>query len=347
MEITESKVEEILNKILNQLEKGKIIIGDEELGEWTFYVKLLNENSKINNGELSFKIQNKGKLNKYLKDYLSVAKKFYIKDKDYYDLSEQSFCEKLILDLIVNATNFDLNNFEAYVKQRMEMIKEDLKAEEKIVGQYLNTDILVETKKNKSNLEGPYKFNIKFDNNLESFNLPSVCFGKIDDELFVYSIQGEKEKQTNWLAKKLDRHFRKANKDVDMQDEILSQVSVSALVSLTIFLAYFKTLGVKKITAYNFMPLRYDSKHQTQMLRLKEEHKEAFEEENNRNQFNITNRFFNTLVRYAHHFNIDFDYDDVCEKLEMKLKNNNQNNENIILDIENAVINGLESLKIQ
>ena len=275
-----------------------------------------------------------------------IATKFYLTDKDYYDLNEQSFCEKLVLDLIVNATNFDLNNFEAYVKQRTEMLKEDLIIQEKVVGQYLGSDIMIETTKNKSNLEGPFKFNIKFDNNLESFNLPSVCFGKIDDELFVYSIQGEKEKQTNSLSKKMDRHLRKANKDVDMEDEILSQVSVSALASLTIFLTYFKNQGVKKITAQNFMPLRYDSKYQTQMLKLKEEQKNKFEEEHDRNQFNITNRFFNTLIRYAHHFNEDFDYDDVCDKLELKLKNNKKNSENILFDIENSVLDGVQTLKI-
>lgn len=193
----EINVEEILNKILSQTEVGKVEIGEEEFGKWTYYVKLLNENSKTNKGELSLKIHNKQELIQNLKEYLTYAIKFYEKDKFYYDLSEKSLYEKLVLDLLVNATNYDFNNIEAYVKQRTEMLKEDLTQNEMlgehiVVGEYLNADILIKITKNTSNLEGPYKFGVMFDNNFDSFNLPSVTFGKIKDEVFIYCLQGER-----------------------------------------------------------------------------------------------------------------------------------------------------------
>ena len=72
----------------------------------------------------------------------------------------------------------------------------------------------------------------------ESFVLPNITFGQVEDKVVVYAVQGMKEKQYNTLSKKLDRHFRKLNKDVDMEDEILSQVSVNALVSVVCFMAY-------------------------------------------------------------------------------------------------------------
>lgn len=346
MEINNAYIEQILKRIFSQTENGKIQIGDEESAKWTYYVELLNEESqKENNGEISIKVRNHKKFIENLKQYLIIAKDFYEKDKFYFDINNESFHEKLILDLFINATNFDLNNIENYIEQRTEMLKdENLICPLIVVGKYLDTDILVEIRRNVSNLEGPYKFKIMLDNNYDSFHLPSVTFGKVGDEVFIYCIQGEKEKQTNPLAKRLDRHFRKANKNVDMTDEILSQVSVSALVSLTIFLAYQKTLGVKKVSAYNFMPLRYETAHNTQMLRLTDEEKKLeFEQMHDRNQFNITNKFFNTLIRYAHHFNIDFENDEVCEKLELSLGNSTEVGDNIIQDIEKAVLNGLES----
>ena len=207
-------------------------------------------------------------------------------------------------------------------------------------------DIIIEIKKNLSNLEGPYKFNVIFDNNFDTFHLPSITFGKIKDELFVYCVQGEKEKQNNMLAKKLDRHFRKANKDVDMQDEMLSQVSVSALISLVIFLTYNKMKGIEKVTAYNFMPIRYNSNLIAGLLKAKsDEARKEFEENHDRNQYNITNRFFNTIMRYVHHFNLDIEYDDICEKLMFKLNNSeNKNCENIVYDIEKAVIDGFKNV---
>lgn len=344
MEINETYIEEILTKILSQSENGKVEIGNENTVRWIYYVRLFNENTKRSNrGEVAVKIQNRKKLIKSLKEYLILAKEFYQKDKDYYELSEADFHEKLILNLLVNTTNFDLNNIENYVKQRIAMLKEEMDCSSVVLGEYMGSELCVSIVKNVANLEGPYKFQIKFSNMDETYYLPSVTFGRIDDEVFIYCLQGSKGKQTNALAKKLDRHFRKANKGVDMEDEILSQVSVSALVALTIFLAYQKAYGVKKVSAYNFMPIRYETTCRTKMLKLNDKiSKRKFLEEHDRNQFNISNKFFYTLIRYAHHFGIDYDYDDICEKLEFELKNNNIDLDNIIYDIEQVVLDGLE-----
>lgn len=341
MKINNIYVEQVLKRVLSQTEKGKIEIGKDNYAKWSFFVKLFsNESAETNNGELSIKIQNKEKLIENIKQYLIVAEKFYQNDKFYFDFDDKSFHEKLVLDLFINATNFDLNNFEKYVEQKLLMIKgTDLTCDQFVMGEYLGVDIVGEIRKNSSNLEGPYKFEIVFDNNFESFILPSITFGKINDELFIYCIQGEKEKQTNKLSKQLDRHFRKANKGVDMEDEILSQVSVSALVSLVIFLAHEKKQGVKKINAYNFMPIRYNSNLTAKLNRAKnEELKQELEQIHDRNQYNITNKFFNTLIRYAHHFNLEFEYDDIYEKFELQLTDNEIKFDNIVFDIENAVL---------
>ena len=340
-------VEKLLENVLTQMEIGKVEIGDEQFGKWTYFVKLLTEKSETNKGEISVRIKEKEILVEKLKEYLIRATEFYKKDKEYFELTDESFCEKLILDLFVNATNFNFNNFFKFLEQRTKMLeKEDLTLSETVIGnheikQYEDFDIVIIIEKNKSNLEGPYKFKIILDNNRESFILPSITFGCVEDEIYLYCIQGEKEKQTNKFAKQMDRFFRKANKDVDMEDEILSQVSVSALVSLTIFLTYQKMKGIKTIKAVNFMPLRYNSNLTSGLMKAKTcEAKQEFEEKHNRNQYNISNKFFNTLIRYAFHFNEEFTYDDILEELNLNITEKNLNNkENILHDIEKSIKN--------
>ena len=60
MELTNEKVEQFLNNVLNQTEKGKVEIGDEQFGKWSFYVEMLNSLSeKVNTGKIALKIKNK------------------------------------------------------------------------------------------------------------------------------------------------------------------------------------------------------------------------------------------------------------------------------------------------
>ena len=170
-----------------------------------------------------------------IEEYLLEARRFYKQDQQYFELNDSSFDEKLIMDLFVNATNFDLDNIERFVKKRTEMLKEkSVQCETACLGEFLGNDIVVKISKNKSNLEGPYRFDIIFKKDDEKFNLPRITFGRIKNQMYIYSLQGERKKQENKLAKRIDRYFRKANKGVDMEDEILSQISTNALISCLI-----------------------------------------------------------------------------------------------------------------
>ncbi|MBQ8615002.1 MAG: hypothetical protein IJ415_00305 [Clostridia bacterium] len=344
-------VEELINKIFKQAENGLVEIGNDIYGWWKFYVQFSNnESKKINTGEPAVVIQDKNLFVSRLEKYLKVARKFYKQDKDYFELTDLGFGEKLILDLFVNATNFDLNNVEKYIEQRTQMLLDkSTECGELWLGEYLDCQIVGQIVKNKSNLESPYKFSVYLEKDSERFFLPSVHFGKIDNKLMLYALQGEKEKQENKLAKKLDRHFRKVNKDVDTEDEILSQVSPNALVSLTIFMAYQEIMGAKTAEAVNFMPIRYISNSIVGTRRLNsDEEKEEFLIQHDRNQFNISNRFFNTLIRYAHHFNLPVEYDDVLEKLNLKLSTTNTFEDNIVHSIDGVVREFLnKSIKVE
>ena len=162
----------------------------------------------------------------------------------------------------------------------------------------------------------------------------------------VYAIQGLKQNQDNALAKKFDRHFRKLNKDVDMDDEILSQVSPNAIVALVGFISYIKSLGVNELEAVNFLPIRYNTQltRGEMLLEDNQELQDKFAEQHDYNQFNMTNRFSNTIVRYAHHFGLDATFDDVTEKMCISLNSKeNLQGENIIYDIEKTISDNVEN----
>ncbi len=321
-ELESGYIKGLINKVFQMAESGKFEIGKEN-AVWTFYVKFENSKSeKINKGELSIKVRSEDVFLDKIKTYLSVAREFYKADKEYFELDLTSFDEKLIMDLFINATNFDINNIEKFIEQRTEMLLDKSTEIGKLyLGEYLNFKILGEIKKNKSNLEAPFRFDLKFKGEEGEFILPSVAFGVEKDTLKIYSLQGEKIKQTNKAAKFLDRHFRKANKDVDIEDEILSQVSTNALVALTVFLAYQKTNGFKNVQAINYMPIRYNSNLIAGLKKRKtKEEKQEFEEIHNRNQFNISNKFFNTIIRYVNQFELDCNYDDVLEVLNLTIR---------------------------
>ena len=246
------------------------------------------------------------------------------------------------MDLIVNATNYDLNNIEEYVVQRTKMLQAKTVYENVVVlGDCQGGTIYGKIMKAKSNLEGPYCFHCWITQNEERFILPYIYFGNENKTINLYAIQALKVKQENKFAKKMDRFFRKANKGVDMEDEILSQVSPNALISLVVFMAYQKLHGANAINAVNFMPIRYNANLTTGQLKLEEsEDENEFLEKHDRNQFNITNRFMNTLIRYAHHFGYEFEYDEIKEKLVIDLTAKETIvEENIILDIDSAITN--------
>ena len=268
-----------------------------------------------------------------IQEYLNVAEKFYVADKNRFSLYDETLREKLILDLITNTTNYDRNNILSYIDTRTKMLKNPMQTGHYLIGETQDFSIKASLLKNPSMLEAPYRFTTYFTaENEDKFYLPTITFGVVDDTVYIYAIQAKKGKQTTPIAKKLDRHFRKVNKDVDMED-IIGQVSPNALVSLTIFLSVMQKEGIKKVVAPNFMPLRY----QTNLMGeenyfknngkgiLEEQSLEEIIEKHNRQQFGITDKFTYTLLRYCHHFDgCKFDYDDIREQSVIRLSKDGQ-----------------------
>ena len=329
------------DKVMMQAQYGVIYIGG-----WTYRVKLdLNklyyQGRVLDLGNTKFLDE--------VKNYLSQAREFYINDKDYYGLDDMSFDEKLFMDLFANMTNFDFENIDKCLEERTAMIlpENDFITKPVTIAQLEGADIEISVLKNTSNLEAPLRFRTILKNGKEMFELPYITFGVIDDCLHVYAVQRKRDKQTSKTAKDFDRYFRKFNKGVDMNDEITAQISTNALAAVTIFLAYFKNQNINKVKAFGFMPLRYNAKVETVIKKLKNGTEfEEFLKENDRNQFNITNKFFNTMFRYAHHFGLNVEYDEIHECLDMNLEEKKTvDAKNVIHHLDEIITLGTKDVK--
>ncbi len=334
----------IVKKILDQTQNGVVKIGDDKY-PWVFHSKIFANIENIDNTTNSaypvLKIQNKAKFIDLVAEYLTTAKKFYSRDEAYFDLEKNTdFEEKLFLDLIINATPSDLQNMLKYVETRTLMLKTELETGKTEIGTYNGFQVREIITKRFSNLESPYRYIPEFYDPVSrtTFTLPTITFGIVNGVAQIGAIQNENPNQTSAAAKKLDRHFRKVNKDVDTED-IIYNISPNALVSFTMFVSYLKNMGITQITTSPFQPSRYyTQKHGKYAHAKSQEDIEKISEEMDRNQFNATNKVLYTFLRYAHHFadNSEAFFDDNTQTMHLNLTNAYTNySDNIIYDISN------------
>lgn len=340
------KTEKIINSVFKQAKNGTVSIESDDLGNWSFYVKFFTKIAGVldPNFDGNSPVVNIPKFKKFVEltdNYLNVAKQFYKDDQNFFSLSDKGFEEKLFMDLFVNATNFDINNIEQFLTSRTKMVKQNIKTGSFDNGEYQGYVCTCLISKNHSNLEGTHKFSIKFSSkDGEEFLMPAITFSKVDDIVYVFAIQRPTnqslEESKSTIEKKLDRFFRKVNKDVP---EELQNISPNALVSFTIFCNCLKSNKIKDIIAPNFMPIRYDAKKSSiekNAKTIEDEQKKL--EKHDKNQYNITNKFMDLLVRYNYHFkNSEINYDSNTEMMVMQLSENeiDFNADNIIYDISN------------
>lgn len=339
-----------------------------------FFVKINGNFNGKNSGVPVAEIPNEKLLIDYLMKYLDLATKFYAFEQERDDLTDRAFIKRLIFDLFINCSVADLNDVYRHIKTRTEMLKEDnLKLNSVFLGYYQAEKIgrclvTASIMQNHSCMESPLRFQIEFmGQNGEEFMLPAILYGIDGKTCYIGAVQNFYTSQKTQLSKKLDRHFRKVNKDIP-ETSIESEVSPNAVVAFAIFVAYLKQIGVNKVCGTNFLPIRYQTKFEAQRLfairekkRLEEKQdsgelltekekqllselqsktpSEYAEDTTNKIQFNVTNRFTYLFARLEFHFdNLEFDYSDYENKIYLKLNDKSYTKQgNIIEDIVEMV----------
>ena len=360
-----NNTQSIIEELFQEAKNGRILIGKEP-DAWTFYtqffVKIENQNpNAFSQDAPTINIPNYARFLQKTEKYLQVAKQFYSSDQQYYEIDDNQFSKKLVLDMLINCSATDFSNIENYVDAKTKVVvqsqkflsalgledrkpfsKQNLSKQSEpqkdlFLGKFDTgeniTKIYASIYKNRSSIESPLVFLPYFqDAQTNTFYMPAIMFGLGTDNLgkksiYIGAVQNFAEKQDSKFAKKMDRYLRKVNSGVDA-DSIEYQVSPKAVVSMVMFLEYAKNLGAELLYATDFMPLRYNSK--TNSPKCKDA---DIKEKIDSDQFNQTNRFMYLFERIEHHFK-DINLQILEDGCKMDLQfDEPQNSDNIIFDI--------------
>lgn len=345
MQFNNSLIEEIFfNQILPNLKNGSIeipIYNTNSNGDVFTFNVLVDAYDETSPYYLC--IQDKEKLVNSLDEYMQIM---HSNDSS---INKQNIYDKIkyyLTLLWVNATYEDLRNPVRFIQKYIDFNNNPLFEDEFTYAsniEFLNdADIDVIIKREPANMETPYSFNAQinlFENGKENnYYLPSICYGISGDICYIYSIQNSGMFASNpEFEKKIKRLLYKMNENVsshesedfkeykrlekqgnNMEDEFypenISDVSVSAILALTVFMDSLNDMGIKNIKVVPFLPIRYknrkseyEKKYQLKLKQLKvdeiKELKQNLEEKRLLIQSNLTNKFIRDFMRLKHHFN--------------------------------------------
>lgn len=345
MQFNNSLIEEIFfNQVLPSLKNGSIeipIYNTNSNGDIFTFNVLVDDYDETSPYYLC--IQDKEKLVNSLYEYMQImlSNDSSINKQNIYDKI------KYYLTLVwVNATYEDLRNPVQFIQKYIDFNNNPLFEDEFTYASNIESlndaDIDIIIKRESANMETPYSFNAQinlFDDDKEnSYYLPSICYGISGDICYIYSVQNSGMFASNpEFEKKIKRLLYKMNENVsshesedfkeykrlekqgnNMEDEFypenISDVSVSAILALTVFMDSLNDMGIKNIKVVPFLPIRYknkedayEKKYQLKLKQLKvdeiKELKQNLEEKRLLIQSNLTNKFIRDFMRLKHHFN--------------------------------------------
>ena len=214
-------------------------------------------------------------------------------------------------------------------------------------------------------METPYRLEISLKNKENEFKLPSISYGIYNNngklECYIYSILNKKNiaktEEENKYIKKISRLLYKLNNGVmdseneeykaykELRDnyypENISDVSVSSVLSLSIFINILKNKKINKIYGITYLPVRYLGRKITSDKIENKNRKEELEQRNNSIQKNLTDKFIRTFRRISYHMegvdiiNID-NLDNGILEININTIKNKINNE-LLEDINNHI----------
>ncbi len=358
------KLDHLVQDIFREASEGQLFIAKNTEYEWRYYSRFYSniegEDRTKNKSYPTVRIRNYDEFLAELDEYLKLARDFYEFDRGYQDIQEDHDFDKfLILTLFANADYGDLQDMTKFVQKRSQILKNKQELTFVDIGEFGKYFCQARTTKNQATLEAPYSFtpHIYDEERGEEYVLPSVTFGVTNNGVVVYAVQGRKNKQTNKVAKDMSRYFRKVNEGALMigeeDDDSLGEfagtnlrkdilnVSPFALVSLTMFFAQMKKQGERKIAAPALLPIRYIAGRHATFMRAKVMNVadvSPYIQKREDIQKNATDNFMHLFARYCFHFHdSEFDYDDMNQRLELEIREQQKTGKNILFEIDKMI----------
>lgn len=314
-------MKELFYEVIKEASNGAVFLDGEE---WPIgFNTIIYDNNNIkyqvmNENNLSTLVIRDEKeflsyLDIYLNKELSVNRKSvsFIRDKD------RNRLKLLISYLFVNASMMDFSDPISYLKRRIQFLDNGSFLSSMsiplrgMLSSKMDADIYLEVNNvlDDVRMETPYKMNFSIvkknkDGN-SYFHLPSVSYGICEEYgekyCYIYSIlnssKESKDEEEEKYRKKISRMLYKMNQgdiDADVKD-----VSVSSVLSLSLFLNLLSTKEIHHVKGILYLPVRYLSRDI--MASSNTKRRDELLERNDQIQRNVTDKFFRTFRRVSTH----------------------------------------------
>lgn len=286
-----------------------------QVGEF-FYNIHFRINRNLNDNVLVISVNDKEVFYNYIKDFIGL-----------FNLSNEDDILKKLVYLFYNLSFSDFNDIELYIKRNIDFVKNRLLENKSIP--FLDQTIDITTKEYYQ--ESPYCFASNITNGTDYYELPIISYGISEGVCYIFAVQDKNLDKSSSYSKRIKRLLYKINSDVysfesseykeykqnqsDYYPENISDVSPSAVLSLSVFLKQLTQLGITKVKVVPFLPIRYSAKkeaYQRKISYLVEEDNLDLEQqreltdkylaEHLRIQNNLTQKFLRNFLRISHHF---------------------------------------------
>ena len=275
------------NEILKETAKGRVdcnmmynILFKTKINGKTIYS--LDSNIVKNNNLLipTLIIEDVNKFNDSLISYYNKAKEFY-KDK----INKEDNFDKTIITLLWNnLTEDDFKNPVNYINRYIDFMNNPIILNNDYVNigysNILDSNIEICLKQEPINEETPYGLYIRSKKENLYYEFPVVRIGISKDKAYIYAVQQKKNKELEneenynyekYIHRKLFKvnagFIKEENADNIINPENITGISPSALISLTITLSILESSGIKKIEVPTFLPVRYNAKEISYMIK--------------------------------------------------------------------------------
>lgn len=307
------------------------------------------------------------KLDEYIKIALFKIKKFPFFSKD----SEKNKIKILIAYLFANATTEDFNNPFDLLDRNIQFLCDDTfenlndGIEVKLDNCLQSSNLQIKNSTQSLFMETPNKLEFtlyKYENGeLLSYSLPSISYGITNNqnnekECYIYNIINPKamvEQSENQVrySKKISRELYKINNGVMNNETVeyldyktgadtyypenISDISVSAIVSLIAFISILEKLEIKRVKVVPYLPLRFLSRDIAADSQKDDNIRDKLLKRNDIIQSNITDKFIRNFNRAKYHLdglNIDYYPYEFNEYMQLSINKINHDIDNYILN---------------
>lgn len=301
-------MDELITSFFEQCAKGHVEVGE------VYYNLHFTINQHIDDKVLVITVKNRQLFYDYIKQFINL-----------FNLEKEEDILKKLVYLFSNLSFSDFNDIELYLKRNIDFVQNRLLENKNIP--FLDEEVSLTTLE--SYQETPYCFKASITNGIDEYDLPIISYGISDNTCYIFAIQDKNSNKNSNYSKKVKRLLYKINGGVyDNEDleyknykenkssyypENISDVSPSAVLSLSLFLKQLADLEITKVKVVPFLPIRHQAKKEAYQRKVdylmekensseRQELEQKYLAEHLRIQNNLTQKFLRNFFRINYHF---------------------------------------------